>query len=145
MIRKRSTILKTTRDDFLTDVELAKSLSRFSPMAQKAILFSLLTHTSPEETTLLTWEEAKRLRLDKPSIQLLRTLPVHINSLLVFWKQTSEGEVYPIYNLNSLCRHIANGKDWSTYQEAFDRMIYVADSSVAFNTILIKHLMTFRL
>lgn len=140
MIRTRKTIEASHRLAFITDLELLSLLGQFSPMTQKAILFSLSSRVEPSKVSSLTWTEVRSLRLNKASVRILHSMPVHIHSSSIFWQQAN-GEVHPIYGLEKSFSVISGDKSWQVFQEMFDRMIYVEESHAAFSAALFRQIM----
>jgi len=101
-------------EDFITDYDLVKSLSQYSIIKRKAIMFALTSGILPEECEVLTWTDVSTMRLDKHSIHNLKSLPRHIFSDLVFWG-SYQGSPIMISNLDEDCREVAHPYTWEQY------------------------------
>lgn len=118
-------------EDFITDYELMKSLSRFSPIKRKAILFALISGMCPDEIEVLDWDTLREIPLSKDAAKMANALPRHIFSGLVFWEIYDDVPIM-ISNLKRDCDDVAHPYKWHKLVKLTEDMVPIINTSDGF-------------
>lgn len=108
-------------ESFITTDELVRGFEQMQRPMPAAILLGLELQLRPEEIVTLTWQKAKKLKLNARSRHILNSQPINIATKYVFWQQR-EDKVMPLFGLEQEVFDIF-GKVWGELQHAYNRMI----------------------
>jgi hypothetical protein len=112
-----------------TLADLRALLAPLSSVRRAAVLYTLDSHGTPEETVMLSWKDALRNHRTDFTRDIVRAQPRHLRLNYVFWEYLEGGQAVPLFGFADSVGEATMGRSFAELQALYDRMVWV-DSAV---------------
>lgn len=109
--------------------DLRALLAPLSNTRKQAVLFTLETRGTLDDTVLLGWKEGLRKQTTDFARELIRAQPRHLRLDYVFWQYLENGSAAPLFGLQDNVSEVTMGRSFADLQALYDRMVWI-DSKV---------------
>jgi len=112
-----------------TLADLRALLAPLSTVRRAAVLYTLDSHGTLEDTVMLSWKDGLRNHHTEFTRDIVRGQPRHLRLNYVFWEYLDGGQAVPLFGLAESVSGVAMGRSFAELQALYDRMVWV-DSAV---------------
>ena len=105
--------------------DLNALLAPLSSTRKQAVLFTLDTHGTLDDTLTLGWKEALRMQTTQFARDLIRAQPRHLRLDYVFWEYLENGSAAPLFGLKDSVSEVTMGRSFAELQALYDRMVWI--------------------
>ena len=117
----------TYRTFMLTDLNAL--LAPLSNTRKQAVLFTLDTHGTLDDTVMLGWKEGLGMQTTQFARDLIRAQPRHLRLDYVFWEYLENGSAAALFGLQDSVSEVTMGRSFAELQAFYDPMVWI-DSKV---------------
>lgn len=114
-----------------TLADLRALLAPLSSVRRAAVLYTLDSHGTLEDTVMLSWKDALRNHHTEFTRDIVRSQPRHLRLNYVFCEYLDGGQAVPLFGLAESVSGIAMGRSFAELQALYDRMVWVDSAAEA--------------
>jgi hypothetical protein len=114
-----------------TLADLRALLAPLSTVRRAAVLYTLDSHGTLEDTVMLSWKDALRNHHAEFTRDIVRGQPRHLRLNYVFWEYLEGGHAVPLFGLAESVSGVTMDRSFAELQALYDRMVWVDSAAEA--------------